>query len=166
MVARRGTGSGQAGDITVLDHILALLAELDIRYRLLLAEMDLRYQQRFDAQSLALSAALLSAEKAVQTALATADRAVIKAETATEKRFDAVNEFRAAYQDVISQQMPRAEAEQRLSALAEKVNEVKEIAGTQRDRGLGLNAGWAYLLGAVGLIGGVVSLVLAFAGRG
>ena len=49
-----------------------------------MAELDLRYQQRFEAQ-----------EKAMAAALAAAERAVLKAEAASEKRFESVNEFRS-----------------------------------------------------------------------
>ncbi|MES2211467.1 MAG: hypothetical protein V4515_14985 [Chloroflexota bacterium] len=143
-MARRGTAMGKAGEISVLDHVLALLAE-----------SDLRYQQRFDAQTRALDAALLAAEKAVQTALTAAEKAVTKAEIAAEKRFDAVNEFRGAYQDIIAQQMPRNEAEQRLTAMAEKIDDLK---GSSRAGAVAL---WSYLVGAAG----IVIAVVAFATR-
>ncbi len=120
----------------------------------LLREKDARDQQRFDAQSLALNAALLSAEKAVQTALIAAEKAVTKAETAAEKRFDAVNEFRGAYQDIIAQQMPRAEAEQRLTSMAEKLDDLK---GSSR---AGANALWGYLAAAAAIAVAVVALIL------
>jgi hypothetical protein len=150
MAGRHANPPDDKGDsVTVLDHIKALLAE-----------MDLRYQQRFDAQTRALDAALLAAEKAVQTALATADRAVIKAETATEKRFDAVNEFRAAYNDVISQQMPRAEAEQRLSQLAEKIDELKSHDAVRTGVTTGANVLWGYLVGAVGIVAAIIAVIV------
>jgi len=143
-VARRGTGTGKAGKISILDHVLGLLAE-----------MDLRYQQRFDAQTRALDAALLAAEKAVQTALTAAEKAVTKAEVAAEKRFDAVNEFRGAYQDIIAQQMPRVEAEQRLNALAEKIDDLKAIASSAAGRSGGFDTGWKVLVAAVTLALGI-----------
>lgn len=159
MVARRGTGAGKAGQITIQDHVLALLAEMDQRYRVVLVEMDLRYQQRFDAQTRALDAALLAAEKAVQTALTAAEKAVTKAETAAEKRFDSVNEFRSAYQDIITQQMPRVEAEQRLTAITERINELRAVSssGTGRREGsttllLGLIAAASVVIAAISLI--------------
>ena len=84
-------------------------------------EADLRYQQRFEAQTKALDAAFLAqqtavqaalsaAEKGVQTALVAAEKAVTKAETAAEKRFDAISEFRAAFNDLVASQMPRKES--------------------------------------------------------
>ncbi len=130
--------------VPVLTHVRALLAE-----------MDLRYQQRYDASSKALDAALLAAEKAVQTALTAAEKAVTKAETAAEKRFDAVNEFRAAYQDIISNQMPRAEAEQRLATMAKELDELKAY----RNRGAGAMALWGYLVAGLGVALAVVAFV-------
>jgi hypothetical protein len=118
-----------------------------------LEQMDLRYQQRFDAQEAALRAALLAQEKAVQTAMTASEKASDKANEAAEKRFEGLNELRGIVNDIGSLQMPRAEAESRLGALDEKVNE-------SRGRSSGLNAGFGYLIGAVGLIGGVVGLLL------
>lgn len=63
--------------INLLDHILAILDE-----------RDLRYQQRFEAQMLAINAALLAAKEAV-----------IKAEVATGNKFESVNEFRKTLSD-------------------------------------------------------------------
>lgn len=96
----------------------------------LLAEMDRRYQQQFDA----------------------AEKAVVKAEVAMEKRFDALNEFRLAYQDLIANKMSRAEAEQRLNALAEKIDDLK---GSSRAGAASL---WAWLVGAAGLAATVIAL--------
>jgi hypothetical protein len=96
------------------------------------AATDLRYQQRFEAQSDALAAAFLSqqtamqtaftvAEKAVQAALAAADRAVSKAELAADKRFEALNELREMLTTALANLMTRAEAEQRFTAVSEKM---------------------------------------------
>ena len=61
-------------------------------------ERDLRYQQRFDAQTLAIKDALLAAEKAVT-----------KAEVATERRFEGVNEFRQTLSDQAAKFITRTE---------------------------------------------------------
>lgn len=182
--------SGPVGDVpsahsdrvTPLGHISALLTEMDVRYRMVLAEMDiryqqrwsemdLRYQQRYDAQTkavetamiaqqTAMQAALLAAEKAVQTAMTASEKAVTKAETAAEKRFDSVNEFRKAYQDLISLMLPRVEAEQRLTQMSEQIAELKQDAYQTRGRSAGLNAGWVYLIGAVALVGSLIAIVV------
>jgi hypothetical protein len=160
--------------IPILDHVTALraesdmrwaaqLSELDRRVQTQLAEMDLRYQQRYDASNKALEAALLAAEKAVTTALVAAEKAVTKAETAAEKRFDAVNEFRGAYQDIIAQQLPRAEGDAKFMALAEKMDAIvantserlemlTKLMDTQTGRHAGLSAGYGYLVAGASVL--------------
>jgi uncharacterized membrane protein YidH (DUF202 family) len=70
-----------------------------------------------------------AAEERTTLALTAADRAVVKAETATEKRFDAVNEFRATLADQASRLMPRAEVEQIVKGMSEKIDDLR---GTRR----------------------------------
>jgi len=121
---------GGEGEVTIVAYFTAMLSE-----------MDRRYQQRFEAQ-----------EKAVVAAIAAAEKAVLKAEMASEKRFESVNEFRQAYQDIISTMMPRTEAEQRMSALTEKINELREIVVSQQSHSSGIGDGGKYLVGFVGFI--------------
>ncbi len=94
-------------------------------------DTDLRYQQRFDAQQKAVGDALIAAEKAVNTALASADRAVVKAETAAEKRFEAVNEFRATLSDQALNLLPRSEADARFNAITEKLNTASNMVSRE-----------------------------------
>jgi small-conductance mechanosensitive channel len=68
--------------------------------------------QRFEAQ-----------EKAVAAALAAAKEAVAKAETAAEKRFDSVNEFRASLKDQQTTLIPRVEVDVRFKAMEAKVSD-------------------------------------------
>jgi hypothetical protein len=123
--------------VSILDHI-------NVR----LAEMDLRYTQRHEASGKAVEAALLAAKEAVA-----------KAENAASKRFEAANEFRGQLSDQAATFMPRGEAEARWAALAEKIDVLKEIVDKDTGRGTGLNAGWGYLLGAVGLVGAILAMI-------
>jgi len=107
-------------------------------------ERDLRYGQRFVAQ-----------EKAVEAALTSAKEAVDKAETAATRRFESVNEFRAQLADQAATFMPRLEAEQRMSQLSEKIDDLK---GTRSE---GIAASWGYLVGAVGIATAIIAIVLA-----
>jgi chromosome segregation ATPase len=100
------------GRVSLRDHILARLEE-----------MNLRYDDRFEAQ-----------EKAVASALAAAKEAVNKAESATERRLEGLNELRKVVQDISSLQMPRAEAEQRIQQLVEKVDELKRDSARRGGR--------------------------------
>jgi hypothetical protein len=130
--------------------------ELREHFESLLREMDLRYQQRFDAQQKALEAALLAQEKAVQTAMIAAEKAVAKAEVAAEKRFDSTNEFREQLRDQAATLMPRSEAESRLGALAEKIDDLKALAYVVQGRSTGRTDIWGYLVGGAGLIAAIV----------
>jgi len=63
----------------------------------------------------------------VDFAFASSDRAITKAETATEKRFAGVNEFRAQLTDQAATFMPRQEAE---GAIARSVDRIEELTRT------------------------------------
>lgn len=93
-------------------------ASVDLLRRELLAiinERDRRYEQRFGSQEAAVSAALASAEKAVE-----------KAEMASEKRFDGVNEFRASLADATRNNLTRTEADARFGNSAEKLADLSD----------------------------------------
>lgn len=100
-------------------------------------------------------------EKATVAALAAAQRAVEKAEIAVEKRLEGMNEFRGTLSDQASMLMPRAEAENRLTTLSERVAALSSRIDRGEGKGSGLSAGWGYLVGAVGLLGSVLSVAYA-----
>ena len=77
-------------------------------------ERDVRYEQRFKAMDEKTSLALTASEKAVA-----------KAEIATEKRFDSVNEFRGQLKDQAATLVPRAEADSRFRGIEEKIESLK-----------------------------------------
>lgn len=107
-------------------------------------------EARFEAQ-----------EKAVQSALAAAEKAVIKAETASEKRFESVNEFRNTLSDQARLLMPRAETEQALKGLADKIDVVTGRLNQRDDRGKGMGEIWGYIVGAVGVLALLISYLRA-----
>lgn len=92
----------------------------------------------------------------------TSQRAIEKAEAAVERRLEGMNEFRASLADQARLLMPRLEADSRISALAEQIRNLESRIDRQEGRGSGLNAGWGYLIGAVGLIAGLIGIVLRF----
>lgn len=131
---------------------------------------DLRYQQRFDAQTRALDAAFTAAKEAVQTAMVAAEKATTKAEMAAEKRFESVNEFRAQLADQAATFIPRAESEARVSAMVElfdskytalidRMDVLTQANAASQGRSAGLGAGWNYLVGLIGLIVAVITIV-------
>jgi len=132
--------------VSVLNHLLALLAE-----------KELRDQQRFDAQGQALTAALLAADTAVKAALTAAEKAVVKAETATEKRFESVNEFRQTLSDQTASFPSRVE----LQALAERVSDLATRLDKAEGRGRGVSASVAMMMGLGGLVITVIGVAVA-----
>lgn len=157
---------------TLRAHIAVRFDDLNI----LINERDVRYGQRFVAQQEALAAALAAAEKAVAAALLAADRAVTKAELASEKRFENVNEFRAALADQSNTLMTRNEYTAAHVALEDKIDRLEKWQASQ---GGGENArdtrsrtSLVYL--AIGVSGffsfiavslGVVTLILRLTGH-
>jgi len=136
---------------TIKDYVIGIIDE-----------RDRRYEQRFEAQQTALKDALQAAEKAVGAALTAADRAVAKAEAAAERRFESVNEFRATLSDQASNLLPRAEADARFLNLGDKVESLAKSIDRGEGKSVGLNAGWVILLGAIGTLGVIATIVLAF----
>jgi hypothetical protein len=116
-------------------------------------ERDKAYNQRFDAQ-----------EKAVAAALAAAKEAVAKAETAAEKRFDAVNEFRSTLKDQQATLMPRSEVVTLLHALDEKVQNNDVRINQVISRSEGVNWLWGMIVGVCGISGVIVGAVGVFMG--
>jgi 3-oxoacyl-ACP reductase-like protein len=65
-----------------------------------------------------------SAKEGVSAAMASAEKAILKAETATEKRFDSVNEFRQAMKDQQETFANKAETNLRLDEIARRLDRV------------------------------------------
>lgn len=123
--------------VSLLEHIKALMAEKDVRD-----------QQRFDAQTTATQAALAAVKEATQAALTAAKEAVVKAENASEKRFEGVNEFRQTLSDQAATFISRSE-----------FNALKERLDRGEGRSGGLNDGWKWLLAIAALAVPVVLFI-------
>lgn len=119
----------------------------------LIDERNERYEQRFLAQEKAVAAALTAAKEAVASALAAAKEAVAKAEASADKRFEAVNEFRAQLADQSLTFLPRPEANLALGAMSARID----------DQSIKLNALIAQAAGWVGKSAGQGSLASGLA---
>src|ERR1700679_3563652 len=110
---------------------------------------------RFDAQ-----------EKAVNAALAAADRAVNKAEVASEKRFENMNEFRGALADSARLLMPRSEYEQAQKTLSDKVEKMETRLNAADDRGAGASQSWIKVGLVIAAAANVFWIFYYLAGKG
>jgi len=116
---------------------------------------------------------ILAQKEAVAIAMNAADRAVSKAEVASEKRFESVNEFRSALSDNGRMQMPRLEAEGIFKAINDKfeaangalshrIDILAANATKNEGQSSGVHAGWGYAVGVVGLVSLLISLLWKF----
>lgn len=96
----------------------------------------------------------------VVLALAAADKAVLKAEVATEKRFESVNEFRQTLSDQTRSFISRVEFDAVRDANGARVADLASRLDKTEGKTVGLNAGWIYLLGGLSVVATVVSLVI------
>lgn len=114
------------------------LDRLEQHIKELMHQHDRRYEQRFAA----------------------AQEAVLKAEVASEKRFEGVNEFRAQLADQQRTFIPRIEAEQRLDALETMIraldNRVQSNAAAVR----GGKEVWALVVAAIMTILAIASFAI------
>ncbi len=116
----------------------------------ILEERDKRYGQRFTDLETALRAALAASEKAIN-----------KAEIATERRFESVNEFRASLSDQAANFITRSESEAATARNSERIQELMDRINRSEGRGAGVGVGWAYLAAGIGVIALVITVILA-----
>lgn len=117
----------------------------------LINERDRQYSQRFDSQ-----------QQAVKDAFAAAKEAVEKAERASEKRFDSVNEFRGQLRDQQVNFLPRPEFQTTVKATEASIKELSDKVAvvTQRqyeDTGRTSGSNWMW-----GVIAGAFAIFIAF----
>ena len=105
-----------------------------------------------------------SLEKNVNNRLEQMDKAVCKAEAATEKRFEGVNEFRLQLSDQARTFLPRQEYEQAHKNVVDKIEELKTRFDKVENMKQGGNVVWAYVLSGMSLIGAIIAIATRFAG--
>jgi hypothetical protein len=130
-------------------------------------EWEWRLEQRLhglerltDAKLANLTTLVDSHAERVGLALSAADKAVSKAEVATEKRFESVNEFRQTLSDQTRSFISRVEFEVVRDTNAARIAELASRLDKTEGKTVGLNAGWIYLLGGLSIAATLVSLVI------
>jgi len=117
--------------------------------REIMDERDRRYEERFIAMDQKTSLALTSSKEAVT-----------KAEAATEKRFDSVNEFRGSLKDQAANLLPRAEADVKFTAIAREIDELKKNTNLSQGRSTGFSASWGIAVSLMLLAMALIGLLL------
>lgn len=117
--------------------------------REIMDERDRRYQERFEAST-----------RAVEAAFASAKEAVLKAEIASERRFDSVNEFRAQLADQTSTFLTRREYDAKHEALEKQVDDLIRVIERNKGRAGGMGSIYGWLVSAIGAIVAVMTVVI------
>lgn len=129
-----------------LDGVEALLIAKIDNIATVIDERDRRYEDRFRAMDEKTGLALICSKEAVA-----------KAETATEKRFDAVNEFRAALSDQAANLLTRSEASAKFQSYDEKLEYIKASREHRSEWTIGI---WVIVaLGVVDLVTRMLELL-------
>jgi hypothetical protein len=115
---------------------------------LLIAESDRRYEERFKAT-----------EKLTDQAMDSAKEAVVKAELATEKRFDNANEWRDAMTDRDKLYVPREAFDAQANALSQKVQSLELRLEKQEGRTIGGKETSQRMIAIVGAILALLEIV-------
>jgi hypothetical protein len=145
---------------TAIDYLTAVINEKHAHIITKMEGNDKRYEERFGASQKALELGLSGQKSEISAALAAADRAVLKAEMATEKRFESVNEFRGTLDNQQRTLIPRSEVDVMIKALTEKIAVNTKTLDTLIAERQGLRGGWGYAVGVVGFLLTLVSLGL------
>jgi hypothetical protein len=175
-----------------LDGIREVIDEMDKRHDLRFADLQAQLERRFEHshdliedlrgqfQGLldvsertamvrlnGVGEAIQALRRELELALDAAKEAVTKAETANEKRFDSVNEFRASLSDLTSTLMPRSEAEIRFSTLSDAVSENTRYIDRSGGKATGVDAARDRFIGTatviavfIGAVGGIIVAVV------
>jgi hypothetical protein len=126
-------------------------------------ETLLRYViARIDGDARTTEQRFLDHQVAVDAALNATKEAVLKAEIASEKRFESVNEFHSALSDQQRTLLPRVEAEQRLAQLADRIDKLERAAVAQTGQRAGLRESWGWIVGLVAFVVLLLSLAREF----
>lgn len=113
-----------------------------------------------DEKFVTISAMMKFQADKVELALAASDKADDKATLAYEKRFESVNEFRDTLSDQAANLVGRNEYNATVKALTDKLAVITERLDKSEGKGVGLNAGWIYLIGAITVMGVLITILL------
>lgn len=134
---------------TALDHLLAVI-ELNNK----------RYEQRFGDIQRMLELSITAQKEAGNIALTAQKESVIKAESAAEKRFESVNEFRNTLSDQQRTLIPREEVSVIAKGLTDKLTSLEKALDALIEERKGIQGGWGYAAGVAGFVFILVSLVM------
>ncbi len=133
-------------------RIVALEAGLEA-FKELMKERDERYKQRSESQ-----------DEAVASALMTSEKAISKAEAATERRLEGLNELRDMATDQSKTYARGDEVKLLIDALQQKIQFLDDLMKSQIARGSGMKDAWGYFAVTGGLVIGALAIYFRHGG--
>lgn len=158
----RETVNAEAGDVTLKEFLLTVINEREDKYieqhKYVLNQLD-----KFDSRHMLLLTRLegFSLKNEVVAAMASSEKAVSKAEMATEKRFDSVNEFRAQMADMQTTLVRKSEVDLRFESLEKKVDAAVAMLQLNQGRSTGLSSAGGVLVIIISFLIGIASLMVS-----
>jgi hypothetical protein len=147
-----------ADDLSSVD---ALRVQLDAERSRLADERDRRYTERHEAQR------ELAAERdrRYTERFLAQEEALKVARDSWKRELAGVNELRGQLNDVIDTKAEKGETNIRIDGVDRKVDELTKTVTSGGGRSAGLNAGWGYLLGAIGALALLYSVLSHLGGK-
>lgn len=122
--------------------------------------------RRFEDQDKAIQAALAAAKEAVGAALVASEKAVDKAEVTNVKWRENSNEWRGAMSDREKDLTSRVEFAAFKDSIEKTLSDLIKTRDTNQGRSTGLSSGWGYLIGFVGILATILSIISFFIKQG
>jgi hypothetical protein len=144
------TESSPCANPDLLARIVAIEASA-VAFKELMHERDLRYTERAKSQ-----------DTAVATAMASAEKAILKAETATEKRLEGLNELKGMAENQAATFARKAEVELAQTAQDKRIDELTRQFEARQSHSMGIGTAFAYFVGACGVLLAVFSLIVTY----
>lgn len=152
-----------AQTVTILAHIQALLDERELRNREQLdriIDQIASVDRITDAKFVTFRTLIDSQAEKVALALAAADKAVTKAEAATEKRFEGVNEFRAALNDQTRLQVTTDKFDSVVDGLNSRIRALETRIEKAEGQGLGARENRSGIYAAIAAAVGLIAIIV------
>jgi hypothetical protein len=139
---------------TLKEFVLRLAEEHDNRHERAEAHLEALH----NSQRNEVNIAILGVERLLHQTVEAIQIAVAKAETANEKRFESVNEFRNTLGDQQAHFVTRVEIDSKLEGYQKRLQDLTDRMNLITGKGVGLNAGWTYLIAAIGAASALLAI--------
>ena len=166
-------GTSAATDVSLLDHVTLMVRQLEAQMdrRMLAIEQQVRdalaaAEKVTVAERATVEERVRGVEMLAKVTQESAAEAVRKAEAATEKRFESVNEFRAQLADQTSAFLPREVFDTTVQQWSEWRQGVDKDRATLAGRSGGIGSSIGWIVAGAGFVATVLGIIAILASGG